>query len=53
VAREPRIEIPGGIYHVGSRGNRGCEIYADDFDRRIFLELLFVASSRFGWTCHS
>jgi putative transposase len=53
VAREPRIEIPGGIYHVGSRGNRGCEIYADDFDRRIFLKLLFLASSRFGWTCHS
>jgi putative transposase len=53
VAREPRIEIPGGIYHVGSKGNRGCEIYADDFERRIFQKLLSLASSRFGWTCHS
>jgi putative transposase len=53
VAREPRIKIPGGIYHVGSRGNRGCQIYSDDFERRVFLKLLFLASSRFGWTCHS
>lgn len=51
--REPRIEIPGGIYHIGSKGNRGCEIYADDFERRIFQKLLSLASSRFGWTCHS
>jgi putative transposase len=53
VPREPRIEIPGGIYHIGSKGNRGCEIYADDFERRIFQKLLSLASSRFGWTCHS
>jgi putative transposase len=53
VPREPRIEIPGGIYHIGSKGNRGCEIYADDFERRIFQKLLALASSRFGWTCHS
>jgi putative transposase len=53
VPREPRIEIPGGIYHIGSKGNRGCEIYADDFERRIFQKLLSLASSRFGWICHS
>lgn len=53
MAREPRIEIPGGIYHVGSKGNRGCQIYADDFDRRMFLKLLRLAVSRFRWACHS
>jgi len=53
VAREPRIEIPGGIYHVGSKGNRGCEVYADDFDRRVFLKLLSLVTTRFGWICHS
>lgn len=53
MAREARIEIPGGIYHVGSKGNRGCQIYADDFDRRMFLKLLRLAVSRFRWACHS
>jgi REP-associated tyrosine transposase len=51
--REPRIEEPGGIYHVGSRGNRGCVIYEDDFERRMFLRLLSLVSKRFGWTCHA
>jgi hypothetical protein len=36
MAREPRIEMPGGFYHVGSKGNRGCTIYEDDFERRVF-----------------
>ena len=53
MAREPRIEVPGGIYHVASKGNRGCLIYSDDFERRVFLKLLTVATSRFHWTCHS
>jgi putative transposase len=53
VAREPRIEVPQGIYHVGSKGNRGCEVYADDHERRIFLKLLEIASRRYGWRCHS
>jgi putative transposase len=51
--REPRIEVPGGIYHVGSKGNRGCLIYEDDLERRIFLRLLTVVTKRFGWTCHA
>jgi putative transposase len=51
--REPRIEVPGGIYHVGSRGNRGCVIYEDDFERRMFLQLLSLVTERFGWTCHA
>lgn len=53
MAREPRIEVPGGYYHVGSKGNRGCQIYADDFERRLFLTLLGLAASRFRWTCHA
>src|SRR5262245_778154 len=53
MARQPRIEVPGGIYHVGSRGNRGCVIYEDDFERRMFLRLLSLVARRFGWTCHA
>ena len=33
MGREPRIEVPGGIYHLGSRGNRSCPIYMDDDER--------------------
>jgi len=51
--REPRIETPGGIYHVGSKGNRGCVIYEDDFERRMFLRLLSLVTERFGWICHA
>ena len=51
--RAPRIEVPNGIYHVSSRGNRGCEIYADDRDRRVFLALLGRIVQRYRWTCHA
>ena len=53
MAREPRIEIPGGIYHVGAKGNRGCVIYEDDEERRCFLRLLALVTKRFDWTCHA
>jgi putative transposase len=38
---------------VGSRGNRGCRVFADDFECHVFLKLLGLAASRFHWTCHS
>jgi putative transposase len=53
MAREPRIEVAGGIYHIGSKGNRGCQIYEDDLERRVFLTMLSRAARRFRWTCHT
>jgi putative transposase len=47
--RKPRIEVPAGIYHVGSRGNRGCRIYADDHERKVFLRLFGRLAARHGW----
>jgi putative transposase len=53
VSRAPRIEVPGRFYHLVSRGNRGSRIYADDEERRVFLQLLGrVARSR-RWICHA
>lgn len=49
MGRDPRIEIPGGIYHLGSRGNRGCPIYMDDREREIFLSMFGRISKRHGW----
>jgi len=49
MARAPRIEVPGGIYHVGAEGNRKCRIFADDYERRIFLMLLAKQTKRQEW----
>jgi len=46
MARAQRIEVPGGTYHVSSKGNRRCEIYADDVERRVFLQLLGRVATR-------
>jgi putative transposase len=53
VAREPRIEVPGGYYHVSSRGNRGCTVFEEDYERGVFLSLLSIAATRWHWTCHA
>jgi len=33
MARPPRLEFPGGIYHVVVRGNERAAIFRDDEDR--------------------
>jgi len=40
MARPLRIEFPGAVYHVTSRGNRQAAIFDDDDDRRLFIEVL-------------
>lgn len=47
MARPLRIEFPGAIYHVTSRGDRRDDIFADDTDRRTFLAVLAQAAQRF------
>lgn len=53
MTREPRIEVPGCYYHVSSRGNRGCAVFEDDYERRVFVSLLATAVERWRWVCHS
>ena len=50
MGRALRIEVPGGIYHVGSRGNRGCQIYMDNEERETFLRIFGRLSKRHGWS---
>ncbi len=47
MARPLRIEFPGAIYHVTSRGDRREAIFEDDVDRDIFLAALGQALVRF------
>ncbi|MDY0270045.1 REP-associated tyrosine transposase [Trichloromonas sp.] len=53
MARQLRIEYPGAVYHVTSRGNAGLPIFADDGDRAAFLKVLQAVVSRFRWRCHA
>jgi len=52
MARSLRIEYPGALYHVTSRGNAQADIYLGDSDRELFLATLAGTISRFGWLCH-
>ena len=53
MARPLRLEIPGGLYHVTSRGDRRENIYLSDTDRQRWLDLLFEVCSRHNWLCHA
>ena len=53
MARALRIEYPGAVYHVTSRGDRGERIFEDDRDRQMFLGVLESVVGRFTWVCHS
>ena len=53
MARKIRIEYPGAVYHVMARGNQGRDIYADDRDRKLWLETLGEACEKTGWQAHA
>jgi putative transposase len=48
-----RIEYPGALYHLTSRGDRQEAIFEDDQDRTAFLNVLSEVVTRFGWRCHA
>jgi REP element-mobilizing transposase RayT len=53
MARPLRIEFPGALYHVTSRGNARRRIFLDDADRERFLRFLERVCARFAWLCHA
>lgn len=53
MARQLRLEFPGAIYHVTSRGNARNPIFLDDEDRVLFQNCLGEVVARFGWLCHA
>ena len=50
MSRPLRIEFPGAVYHVTSRGDRREAIYHDDVDRVAQLAVISQAMDRFGAT---
>ncbi|UPU35271.1 transposase [Geomonas paludis] len=53
MARPLRIEFPGALYHVTSRGNEQKDVFRDDKDRAIFLDVLAGCCNLFNWLCHA
>jgi REP element-mobilizing transposase RayT len=52
MGRPLRIEYPGALYHITSRGNERKEIYLDEEDRLRFLEILRDYHERYGILIH-
>ena len=53
MARPLRLELPGALYHVTSRGDRREDIYLNDSDRQHWLGLLGQVCARYNWLCHA
>lgn len=53
MARPLRIEFPGAVYHVTTRGNARADIFDDDNDRNLFCTVLGQVVKRFNWLCHA
>jgi len=53
MTRPLRIEYAGALYHVTARGDRQEDIFLDDEDRHVWLEILSQVCSRFNWRCYA
>lgn len=52
MARPLRIEFPGALYHLTSRGNARQPMFLDDEDRHAFLDRLGEVIESHHWACH-
>lgn len=53
MARSLRIEFPGALYHITSRGDGQENIFLSDEDRAIFLGIFSEVCWRCNWICYS
>ncbi len=51
--RKVRVEYPGAMYHVMSRGDRREDIFLDDVDRQDFLKTLAEVCQKTGFQVHA
>jgi len=51
MARPLRIQFPGALYHVTSRGNERAPIFFTDRDRLDYLAILGDVVEQYGWLC--
>jgi len=53
MARQLRLDFPGGLHHVTARGNARQPIVLDDTDRQQFLSLLSQEVLQQHWRCYA
>ena len=53
MARKLRVQFPGALYHLMSRGNRKGKIFFDDEDRERFVTTLGDACAKTHWKVHA
>ncbi len=53
MARKPRIEFPGALYHILTRGNNKQPIFVDDKDRITFLNKLGSYKQELGFNLYA
>lgn len=53
MARPLRLEFPGALYHITSRGNARQDIFLDDEDRILFLNLIAREAEQQKWSCYA
>lgn len=53
MTRHLRIKIPGGLYHIYTRGIDRRDIFKDDSDREKFLDILENSISDSDWKCYA
>ena len=53
MVRPLRIEYPGAVYHITSRGNDKKTVFKDETDRETFLSTLAHVNKRYHWLCHA
>ena len=53
MSRPLRLEFPGALYHVTSRGNGRKNIYLEESDFELFLDVLNSVCTQFNWVIHA
>ncbi|KJS19098.1 MAG: hypothetical protein VR72_20425 [Clostridiaceae bacterium BRH_c20a] len=53
MARRPRVEYPGALYHVICRGNNGEDILSQEKDKIEYIEILKKYKIRYGFNLYA
>ena len=53
MARKLRIQYPGAMYHVMSRGDHLEAVFREAEDRRVFLSTLGESCAQTDWQIHA
>jgi putative transposase len=48
-----RVHVPGGLYHVTTRGNNRAPLYHDEPDYTAFERTFAKVCTRYEWACHA